>query len=132
MRDVIEKYPVSPQVNSAYYYIGLGHFQQGHYSRAISALERVGTALPPPDAAAEGVKPVPEMLEAGKRLFVRIEDADLAALEPGKTVAVKVESASGDTETVECVPIGRNVRVVLGSIPTALGKPKPGNGRLEV
>ncbi len=43
MRDVIEKYPVSPQVNQAYYYIGLGHFQQGHYSRAITALERVGT-----------------------------------------------------------------------------------------
>ena len=49
MRLVIEKFPVSPQVNSAYYYIGLGHFQQGHYSRAIAALERVGTALPPPD-----------------------------------------------------------------------------------
>lgn len=130
MRDVIEKFPVSPQVNQAYYYIGLGHFQQGHYSRAISALERVGTALPPPDA--EGAKPVPEVLEAGKRLFVRVEDADLAALEVGKTVAVTVESASGDKETVECVPIGRNVRVVIGSIPTALGKPKANNGRLEV
>src|SRR4051794_10993768 len=45
MRDVIEKFPVSPQVNNAYYYIGLGHFQLGHYSRAISALEKVGTAL---------------------------------------------------------------------------------------
>jgi TolA-binding protein len=130
MRDVIEKFPVSPQVNQAYYYIGLGHFQQGHYSRAIAALERVGTALPPPDA--DGAKPVPEVLEAGKRLFVRVEDADLAALEVGKTVAVTVESGSGDKETVECVPIGRNVRVVIGSIPTALGKPKAGNGRLEV
>ncbi|MFM8272807.1 MAG: outer membrane protein assembly factor BamD, partial [Gemmata sp.] len=99
---------------------------------AIAALERVGTALPPPDATPEGVKPIPEILEAGKRLFVRIEDADLAALEPGKTVAVKVESTCGDVETVECVPIGRNVRVVVGTIPTALGKAKPGNGRLEV
>ena len=132
MRAVIEKFPVSPQVNSAYYYIGLGHFQQGHYSRAIAALERVGTALPPPDATPEGQKPIPEVLEAGKRLFVRVEDADLAALEAGKTVPVKVESASGDVETVECVPIGRNVRVVIGSIPTALGKTKPGNNRLEI
>lgn len=133
MRDVIEKYPVSPQVNQAYYYIGLGHFQQGHYSRAISALERVGTALPPPEAGPDG-KPVPaaEVLEAGKRLFVRVEDADLAALEPGKTVPAKLEAASGDTETVECYALGRNVRVVIGSIPTALGKAKPGNGRLEV
>jgi TolA-binding protein len=132
MRDVIEKFPVSPQVNQAYYYIGLGHFQQGHYSRAISALERVGTALPPPDSTPGGTRPVVEVLEAGKRLFVRIEDADLAALQPGKTVSVKVEAASGDRETVECVPIGRNVRVVIGSIPTALGKPKPGNNRLEI
>jgi TolA-binding protein len=45
MRDVIEKFPVSSQVNQAYYYIGLGHFQLGHYSRAIDALEKVGTTL---------------------------------------------------------------------------------------
>jgi TolA-binding protein len=125
MRDVIEKYPVSPEVNQAYYYIGLGHFQQGHYSRAIAALERVGTAL-------AGEENKVEKLEAGKRLFIRIDDADLAALEPGKTVKVEVEAASGDKETVECYAVGRNVRVVLGSIPTVLGKPKPGNGRLEI
>ena len=133
MRDVIEKYPVSPQVNQAYYYIGLAHFQQGHYSRAISALERVGTALPPPEVGADGkTKPAVELLEAGKRLFIRVEDADHAALEPGKTVPVKVESTSGDIETVECFAIGRNVRVVVGSMPTALGKPKLGNNRLEI
>lgn len=129
MRDVIEKFPVSPQVNQAYYYIGLGHFQQGHYSRAITALERVGTALPPPEP---GAKSTAEVLEAGKRLFIRVEDADLAALEPGKTVAIKCEAASGDVETVECFAIGRNVRVVIGSIPTALGKPKSSNGKIEL
>jgi TolA-binding protein len=132
MRDVIEKFPVSPQVNRAYYFIGLGHFKQGHYSRAIQALERVGTALPPPEPGADGTKPTPEILEAGKRLFVRVEDADLAALEPGKTVPVKLETAGGDTETVECIPIGRNVRLVVGTIPTALGKAAPNNGRLEL
>jgi tetratricopeptide (TPR) repeat protein len=125
MREVIERYPVSPEVNQAYYYVGLGHFQQGHYSRAIAALERVGTAL-------SGEEKKVEVLEAGKRLFIRIDDADLAALEAGKTVKVTVAAASGDTETVDCHPIGRNVRVVLGSIPTALGKAKPGNGRLEI
>ena len=132
MRDVIEKYPVSPQVNQAYYYIGLGHFQQGHYSRAITALERVGTALAPPTTTGEGAKLAVEVLEAGKRLFIRIEDADLAALEPGKSVPVRCEGSSGDVETVECFPIGRNVRVVVGSIATALGKSKSGNGRLEI
>ena len=44
MRDVIERFPASTQVNEAYYYIGLGHFKLGHYSRAIEALENVGTA----------------------------------------------------------------------------------------
>jgi len=136
MRDVIEKFPVSPQVNQAYYYVGLGHFQQGHYSRAIAALERVGTALPPPEPAGTGTAKTnaatAEVLEAGKRLFVRIEDADLAALEPGKTVSVKVQTPAGDSETVECYAIGRNVRVVIGSITSTLGKPKVGNGKLEI
>jgi tetratricopeptide (TPR) repeat protein len=125
MRDVIEKFPVSPQVNQAYYYIGLGHFQLGHYSRAIGALEKVGTALS--GEAGEAKK-----VEAGKRLFLKIEDADLAVLEPDQPVKVKCETAQGDVETVECFSVGRNVRVVLGSILTVLGKPQPNNGLLEV
>jgi TolA-binding protein len=125
MRDVIEKFPVSPQVNEAYYYIGLGHYQLGHYSRAIQALEKVGTTLT--HDAGQG-----EKLEAGKRLFVRIEDADLAVLEPNQTVKVKCQSASGDVETLQCFPVGRNVRMVFGSLPTKLGKPTKENGTLEV
>ncbi len=125
MRQVIEEFPTSGQVNEAYYYIGLGHFQLGHYSRAIAALEKVGTALSKDDKSLNKV-------EAGKRLFVKIEDADLAALEAGETVKVEVRATSGDVEEVECLPVGRNVRLVLGSITTDLGKPKPGNGRLEV
>lgn len=126
MRDVIEKFPVSKQVNQAYYYIGLGHFQLGHYSRAIEALEKVGTTLAE-EAEAEG-----EKVEAGKRLFVKIEDADLAALQTDQTIKVRCEVASGDAETVECFSVGRNVRIVLGSLLTALGRPHPDNGILEV
>jgi TolA-binding protein len=125
MRDVIEQFPVSEQVNLAYYYIGLGHFQQGHYSRAIDALEKVGTALTDDDDRSERVL-------AGKRLFIKIEDADLAALEPGQGVMVRVETTGGDAEEVECLPVGRNVRLVLGSVLTGLGAPEPGNNRLEV
>ena len=125
MRDVIEKFPVSSHVNQAYYYIGLAHFQLGHYSRAISALEKVGTALTGDDQKIEKV-------EAGKRLFIRIEDADLSALEPNETIKVLCETKDGDKETLECFSVGRNVRVVLGSLMTSLGKPQPGNGILEV
>ena len=125
LRDVIAQYPVSPQVNEAYYYIGLGHFQLGHYSRAISALEKVGTTLSDGD---QGV----EKLEAGKRLFVKIEDADLAVLGSDDAVEVRCEATNGDVETLNCYPVGRNVRLVLGSIPTRLGRPVPDSGELEV
>ncbi len=125
MRDVIENFPVSPQVNEAYYYIGLGHYQLGHYSRAIDALQKVGTAFAADDNTVERV-------EAGKRLFVKVEDADLAALEAGAQVQVICETAHGDKETVTCYPVGRNVRLILGSIVTELGQPQPGNGILEV
>lgn len=125
MRDVVEKFPVTPQVNSAYYYIGLGHFQLGHFSRAIDALEKVGTTL-------SGASGQLEKVEAGKRLFIKIDDADLAALEAGRTVKVTIETTAGDKETIECHPVGRNVRVVLGSVLTALGKPVAGNGQIEV
>ena len=125
LRRVIEDYPSSPEVNSAYYYIGLGHFKLGHYSRAIEALEKVGTALTGEDAAIEKV-------EAGKRLYVKVGDQDLAVLEPGETIEVTCETTAGDVEKVICYPLGRQVRVVLGSIPTVLASAEPGNGRLEV
>ncbi len=125
LRDVIAKYPVSEQVNQAYYYIGLGHFQLGHYHRAIDALEKVGTAL------SEGEGKV-EKVEAGKHLYVKIDDADLAALEPGHEIRVRCTVAGGDAETVSCFCVGRNVRLALGTIPTRLGRPVPGNGQLEV
>jgi tetratricopeptide (TPR) repeat protein len=125
LRDVIAEFPVSPKVNQAYHYIGLAHFQLGHYRRAIDALEKVGTTLADGD---DGV----QKLEAGKRLFVKIEDADLAVLGSDDVVEVRCEVASGDVETVRCVPIGRNVRIVLGSIPTRLGKPVPDSGQLEL
>jgi len=125
MRDVISEFPVSKQVNQAYYYIGLGHFHLGHYSRSIAALEKVGTSMGADDDQILKV-------EAGKRLFVKIEDADLSALDVGKAVKVQCEATSGDVEIVECFPVGRNVRIVLGSIVTRLGRPKHNNGQLEV
>ncbi|MEM7391885.1 MAG: tetratricopeptide repeat protein, partial [Verrucomicrobiota bacterium] len=125
MRQVIEEFPASDYVNQAYYYVGLGHFKLGHYSRAIDALEKVGTAFSSEDKDVEKV-------EAGKRLFVKIDDTDLAILEEGETVKITCRTTNDDEETVECIPLGRNIRVVLGSIPTALGKAKPGNGILEV
>ena len=125
MRGVIETFPTSPEVNEAYYYIGLGHFQLAHYSRAIVALERVGTTLT--SNSTEGNK-----LEAGKRFFIKVEDADLAVLDPAQSVAIQCVSSGGDSETIECFSVGRNVRLVLGSIASRLGVPRPENGVLEI
>ena len=125
LRQVIEEFPTSEEVNRAYYYIGLGHFKQGHYSRAIESLEKVGTAFSDKDKAGEKV-------EAGKRLFVKIEDADLAILKQGEEVSIVCSTKRGDEETLPCLPIGRNSRIVLGSLPTRLGKVSKGNGVLEV
>lgn len=125
MRQVIENFPASPQVNEAYYYIGLGHFKQGHYSRAIEALEKVGTALSDQDAKIEKV-------EAGKRLYIKIDDKDFAILEPGEQIKVVCKTKSGDQEIVMCDPIGRHAKMTLGSIVTQLGNSEPGNGTLEV
>ncbi len=124
-RDLIQQFPNSPEVNRAWYHIGLGHFKQGHYSRAIEALEKVGTNLGEGDSTASTI-------EAGKRLYVRIEDQDLALLEPGETVKVQCKTPSGDTETVDCLPLGRNTAVVLGSVPTKLGAPVAQDGVLQV
>jgi|TARA_B110000037_G_scaffold219257_1_gene284046 tetratricopeptide (TPR) repeat protein len=125
MRDVIEKFPASPRVNEAYYYIGLGHFKLGHYSRAIDALEKVGTAVSTDDSKTEKI-------EAGKRLYIKIDDLDFAILPPDAKIEVTCTTTTGDTETISCDPIGRHPSLTLGSVTTVLGSPEPGNGILEV
>ena len=125
MRDVIERFPTSPEVNEAYHYIGLGHFKLGHYSRAIEALEKVGTAVSPDDSHNSKV-------EAGKRLYIKIDDQDFAILPPGATITAVCTTKNGDKETVLCDPVGRHPRLTLGSIATASGSPTPDNGILEV
>jgi tetratricopeptide (TPR) repeat protein len=47
-------------------------------------------------------------------------------------VKIQIETSTGDKESVDCFSVGRNVRLVLGSIITALGKPRAGNGVVEV
>ncbi len=125
MRDVIERFPTAPEVNEAYHYIGLGHFKLGHYSRAIEALEKVGTAVSSDDLKTARV-------EAGKRLYIRIDDRDFAILPPGEKISVTCTTKNGDRETVLCDPVGRHPRLTLGSIVTMSGTPEVGNGVLEV
>ena len=88
-RQVIKDYPVSQHVNRAYYYIGLGHFKQGHYGRAIESLEKVGTVMSTNHIGQA-------KLEIGKRLFIKVEDADLAVLDSDETVEAICKTTAGD------------------------------------
>lgn len=125
MRDVIERFPNAQEVNEAHHYIGLGHFKLGHYSRAIEALEKVGTAISAEDSKTEKV-------EAGKRLYIKLDDRDFAILEPGTQIGVTCVTKNGDKETVLCDPVGRHPRLALGSISTQSETAVPNNGSLEV
>ena len=97
-RQVIKDYPVSQHVNRAYYYIGLGHFKLGHYGRAIESLEKVGTVMSTNHFGQS-------KREIGKRLFIKVEDADLAVLAKDETVEATCKTTAGDQEIVQCLPL---------------------------
>ena len=71
-------------------------------------------------------------MEAGKRLYIKINDRDFAILEPDEQVEVICQTRTGDREKVLCDTVGRNAKMTLGSIVTQLGRPEPGNGMIEV
>ena len=124
-RKIIEDFPASEEVNRAYYYIGLGHFKQGHYSRAIESLEKVGTAF--------SEKGKGQGKGRGGQALVR-QDRGCRFGHPCQEDSVDIlcKTKRGDEETLSCRAIGRNARIVLGSISTQLGSVKKGNGILEV
>ena len=101
--------------------IGLGHFKQGHYGRAIESLEKVGTVMSTNHIGQA-------KLEIGKRLFIKVEDADLAVLDGDETVRDVCKTTA--SRNGECLPLGRNVESV-GIRPTRLGKPQLNNGILR-
>jgi len=126
LRKITVQYPNTVWASQAYYYIGLSHFAQQNWSKAIEALSLVGTAM-------DSNSPTARYAEAGRRFYVRIEDNDLAVLtSQGKSCRVSLQTTRGDRETVDCVPLTGVGQIAIGSIPTEIGQPKPDNGVLEV
>src|SRR3954470_12082087 len=72
LRKVIKLHPGTNYSNDAYYYIGQAHFKLGRYGNAIEAFKNVGTSIDPTAQEAE-------KLDAGKRLYIKIDDKDLSA-----------------------------------------------------
>jgi TolA-binding protein len=126
LRRITNDFPNTIWANQSYYYIGMCHFAQGNWNKAIEALGLVGTFVDEKTGAVE-------YAEAGRRFYVKIHDTDLPVLDKlGEEVKVKVTSASGDSETVSLVPLPGDENASIGSIATALGKAKPGDDVLQV
>ena len=126
LRRITNDFPNTVWANQSYYYIGMCHFAQGNWNKAIEALGLVGTFV---DDAGDEL----EYAEAGRRFYVKIHDTDLPVLEKlGEEVKVTIASKSGDKETVSLVPLPGDEHASLGSVATVLGKAVPGDGTLQV
>jgi len=126
LRKITNSYPDTVWAYQSYYYIGMCHFAQSNWNRAIEALSLVGTFVDPNS-------PVLSYAEAGRRFFVKVEDADLPVLfRLGKKPNVTLETQNGDKETLDCIPLGGEAGVFIASIGTQVGLARPGDGVLQV
>jgi len=126
LRHITSKYPNTVWANQAYYYIGLSHFAQQNWSKAIEALSLVGTSI-------DSNSPTAQFAEAGRRFYVKVQDADLSVMTSlGKTAKVVLQTTHGDRETIDCVPLSGAGQLAIGSIPTEIGVPRPEDRVLQV
>lgn len=126
LRAIGRDYPNTVWANQSYYYIGMGHFAQKNWNKAIEALSRVGTFIDPNS-------PAVEYIEAGRRFYVKVVDADIPVLyQTGKDIKFQVETKGGDKETITCAFLGGKEGVAIGSLPTAAGVPAINNGTLQL
>jgi len=126
LRKITSQYPDTLWANKAYYYIGMSHFAQSHWDKAIKSLALVGTFV-------DADSPTLAYAEAGHRFHVKVTDGDLPVLRRmGKQVSVAAETKSGDKETIVCKPMSTKKDVFVGSIPTRAGGATAGDGMLQV
>ena len=125
LRKVIKQHPGTPYSNDAYYYIGQAHFKMGRFANAIEAFKNVGTSIDPQAQEAE-------KLDAGKRLFVKLDDKDFSAQAGEAGVVVTVVTSSGDKENVTCFPVTPGAPILMGSLRTQLGEAKPGDNVVQL
>ena len=126
LRKITNHYPDTVWANKAYYYIGMSHFAQSNWDKAIKALSQVGTFIDPDS-------PSLAYAEASHRFHVRITDGDLPVLRRlGSEVVVTALTASGDEETIVCEPLSTDENVFIGSILTSPGEVEKGDGTLQI
>ncbi len=132
LQKVIDEYPWSVYANEAYYYIGLCHFKLERWAKAIDALRMVGTSVPPKEKLAEAADGK-YRAEAGQRFYIRVFDKDLIVLpQLGEDLPVDLATKNGDSERIILEKLDRQGEYYIGSLPSGPGKPKTGDGILQV
>lgn len=126
LRRITSEYPNSIWANQAYYYIGMAHFLQQNWGKAIRYLSLVGTFVDPE-------APTAKYVEAGHRLYIKVEDADLPVVERlGGTAGVIAESRSGDQAELQLVDLAKKQNIYIATVATEMGKPDPTDDVLQV
>jgi TolA-binding protein len=126
LRKVTVDHPNTVWANQAYFYIGMCHFVQENWNKAIEALNLVGTYVDPESVGAQFV-------EAGRRFYVKVADGDLPImLRLGFNPVVVAETKSGDREQVTMVSLSTDNPLFVGSLPTDVGTAVPNDGTLQV
>ncbi len=127
LRRIVTQHPNSVWANQAYYYLGMAHFAQQNWPRAIEYLSLVGTFVDPE-------APTAEFVEAGRRFYVKVQDGDLPTLVrlTGQRPQVRVTTSSGDVEFIRLSLLSSHEAIYIGSIATAVGMPQAQDGTLQV
>ncbi len=129
LRRITNKYPNTVWANQAYYYIGMAHFVQENWGKAIRYLSLVGTYI---DPEAESTRYV----EAGRRLYVKVTDADLPILQKLGALQEKgrvlVEARSGDRAELALSALSRRENIYVATVATEVGAPDPTDSVLQI
>jgi len=119
--EIIGRYTDLPDINDAYLVVGMDKFKSGSYQDAFRAFNFIGIPGAPPR----------QSVQIGLPFEIKVADPDLNVRIADFGLPITVVADSGDKEEVVLKPAFSR-GVYLGSVETALGLPKPGDGILQV
>ncbi|MHB0936998.1 MAG: tetratricopeptide repeat protein [Armatimonadota bacterium] len=119
--EIIARYTDLPDINDAYLVVGMEKFKSGSFQDAFRAFNFIGIPGAPPR----------QSVQIGLPFEIKVADPDLNVRIADIGLPITVIADSGDEEEVMLKPAFSR-GVYLGSVETALGQPKKGDGILQV
>jgi len=119
--EIIARYTDLPEINDAYLVVGMDKFKSGSFQDAFRAFNFIGIPGAPPR----------QSVQIGQPFEIKVADPDLNVRIADTGLPITVIADSGDEEEVMLKPAFSR-GVYLGSVETALGQPKKGDGILQV